>query len=118
MYSVVSVGLVNSNDNNTPAWAIALIVAVSVIIIGLLTIIGVFVQIKVGFWCCYAEFAVRNKVVRSTSMANKVEFLKHQSSIDRLLTEPPAAQKPKIFRLSSKQSTVYPSKRSSLIRGN
>lgn len=108
-----------TSDNSTPTWAIVLIVAVSVIILGLLIIIGVFMQMKVGLWCCYTHFAVRNKVVRSathSSMANKTEFLKYQSSRDHLLTEP--AQKPKVFRLSSKQSTGSHAKRSSLIRGN
>ena len=81
----------------------------------ILIIIGVFIQMKVGFWCCYTHFVVRNKVVKSSSMANKAEFLKHQPSRDHLLTEP--AQKPKVLRLSSKRSTISPAKRSSLIRG-
>ena len=52
------------------------------------------------------------------SIANKAEFLKHQSSSDRLIGD--STLKPRISRTrpSSKKSSVYPSKRSSLIRGN
>lgn len=109
---------VGSNDDSTPTWAIVLIVAVSVIILGLLIVIGIFIQMKVGFWCCYTHFAIRRQVLRSqtqTSMASKAEFLKHQSSKDYLLREP--IQKPKVLRMSSNKSATSSSKRTSLIRG-
>ena len=117
---IAAVPLDAVNGNTTPTWVIVLIISVSVIILGLLVIIGVFIQAKMGFWCCYTYFSLRSKVPRSStqmSMANKAEFLKHQLSSDRLLGDP--TQKPKISRTrpSSKKSSVYPSKRSSLIRG-
>lgn len=108
----------SSEDSGTPAWAIASIVAVSVIILAFLIIIGVIIQIKVGFWCCHGHFAARQRVTRSqthTSIASKAEFLKHQSSRDCLLKEP--SHKPKITRSRLASNKFESSKRVSLLRG-
>ena len=106
----------SSDDSGTPAWAIGLIVAVSVVVLVFLIIIGVIIQIKVGFWCCHGHFAARQRVTRSqthNSIASKAEFLKHQSSRDCLLNEP--THKPKLNRSASSKSES--TKQGSLLRG-
>lgn len=105
----------SSENNNTPAWAITLIVAVSVIVAGLLIVIGVFMQVKVGFWCCFVDR--RKTITRSSTgtslakMIHKTEYFKQESSSDSLLKEPTEKS-----RKSSKASHSF--KRTSLIRGS
>ena len=117
MYSYVD-SVSSGEDSDTPTWAIALIVAVSVVLLAFLIIIGAIIQIKVGFWCCHGHFVARQRVIRSqthTSIASKVEFLKHQSSRDCLLKEP--SHKPKITRSRLESTKSESSKRVSLLRG-
>lgn len=103
-----------TSDDSLPSWAIAVIVVISVIAVGILLVVGLAVlQQKVGWvWFFRSGFASnKGRIHRSKSQYSegKSDYFKSQSSRDQLIKRP-------VKRLSSKVSQRS-SKKASQIKG-